>query len=220
MGKPKSQNAAASLSSEETWRHRASPLEKTWQAHTIEAHFASSRVRLVLPSAKISVGAARMAVSLAVGDRVSSEEGALVLESLLGRGAFGEVWRCREVAQDSLRAVKIVPSQDLHFAPGLDEVGFYAALLKGQCSPNPGRIRPKLRRQRSNSVELGPDAGQIRQRSTTCRRESTTKDSPESANFDWIWSLSVDVGRHLPVSANLGSAVFNFVPMSVEMGDV
>jgi len=53
-----------------------------------------------------------MAISMAVGDRLNSEQGALVLEKMLGRGAFGEVWKCRDVAEDKPRAVKIVRSQD------------------------------------------------------------------------------------------------------------
>jgi len=54
-----------------------------------------------------------MAISMAVGDRLNSEQGALVLEKMLGRGAFGEVWKCRDVKEDKARAVKIVRSQDV-----------------------------------------------------------------------------------------------------------
>jgi len=78
-------------------------------------------------------------VSLVVGDRVSSDEGALVLENMLGRGAFGEVWKCRDIAKDVPRAVKIVRSQDAGSVA--DEIVKHRRAFDSVTAPDRDRAR-------------------------------------------------------------------------------
>lgn len=78
-----------------------------------------------------------MAISMAAGDRLNSEQGALVLEKMLGRGAFGEVWKCRDVKEDKARAVKIVRSQELERLGGSARGDFSGGSIWGVAPERP-----------------------------------------------------------------------------------